>query len=183
MKYFQEINFPNFEKSNNEIQNYFNTLYPDKSSITNFFNFPSVETFIKMCPTVYQGFQDLNLNFKSIFMIGVINTTNKNIHIDSSPHPCRLQWPVMNPTSVETVWYSADPKDKIINILPNGVVYVSYLTQDCKEIARTCITGPTIIRVEEPHAVDRTSNDPANFPRVAFSFAFEETLEDFLQSC
>lgn len=133
-----------------------------------------------MCPTVLKGFEELGLHFKGIFMIGVVHNTNRNIHIDSSPHPCRLQWPLINPHSVETVWYEADPNDKIINILPNGVVYVSYLSQDCKEIARTCITGPTIIRVEEPHAVDRTTDDPSKFPRAAFSFAFDETLEDFL---
>ena len=53
--------------------------------------------------------------------------------------------------------------------------------QDCEETARTCIVGPTVIRVEEPHAVDRTSSDPKDFPRAAFSFAFVETLENFLQ--
>lgn len=180
MKYFRPINFPNFEKCDKEIQDYFNYLYPDKSQVKNFFNFPPIDLFTKMCPTVLKGFEELGLHFKGIFMIGVVHNTNRNIHIDSSPHPCRLQWPLINPHSVETVWYEADPNDKIINILPNGVVYVSYLSQDCKEIARTCITGPTIIRVEEPHAVDRTTDDPSKFPRAAFSFAFDETLEDFL---
>jgi len=60
------------------------------------------------------------------------------------------------------------------------VPYVSYRSQDCKEIARTCIVSPTIIRVEEPHAVDRKSSNPTDFPRAAFSFAFAETLEKFL---
>ena len=180
MKYFQEIDFPNFEQSNNEIQAYFNYLYPDKSSVRNFFSFPPKDVFIKMCPTVLKGFDQFGLHFKGIFMIGVVHDTNKNIHIDNSPHPCRLQWPLINTHSVETVWYKADPKDKITEILPNGVPYVSYRSQDCKEIARTCIVGPTVIRVEEPHAVERKSNDPADFPRAAFSFAFVETLEKFL---
>lgn len=181
MKYFQEIDFPNFEQSNNEIQAYFNYLYPDKSSVRNFFSFPPKDVFIKMCPTVLKGFDQFGLHFKGIFLIGVVHDTNRNIHIDNSPHPCRLQWPLINTHSVETVWYKADPKDKITEILPNGVPYVSYRLQDCKEIARTCIVGPTVIRVEEPHAVDRKSSDPANFPRAAFSFAFEQTLEDFLK--
>ena len=181
MKYFQEIDFPNFEQSNNEIQAYFNYLYPDKSSVRNFFSFPPKDVFIKMCPTVLKGFDQFGLHFKGIFMIGVVHDTNRNIHIDNSPHPCRLQWPLINTHSVETVWYKADPKDKITEILPNGVPYVSYRSQDCKEIARTCIVGPTVIRVEEPHAVDRKSSDPADFPRAAFSFAFVETLENFLK--
>ena len=181
MKYFQEIDFPNFEQSNNEIQAYFNYLYPDKSSVRNFFSFPPKDVFIKMCPTVLKGFDEFGLHFKGIFMIGVVHDTNRNIHVDNSPHPCRLQWPLINPHSVETVWYEADPKDKITEILPNGVPYVSYRLQDCKEVARTCVTGPTVIRVEEPHAVDRKSNDPADFPRAAFSFAFVETLEEFLE--
>lgn len=181
MKYFQEINFPNFEQSNKEIQEYFNYLYPDKSSVKNFFNFPPKDVFIKMCPTVFKGFEELRLHFKAIFMIGVVHNTNRNIHIDNSPHPCRIQWPLINPRSAETVWYEADPNDKIIEILPNGVPYVSYRSQDCKEVARTCITGPTIIRVEQPHAIDRKSNNPADFPRAAFSFAFIETLENFFE--
>lgn len=181
MKYFQEINFPNFEQCDKEIKEYFNYLYPDKSDVRNFFNFPPKDAFIKMCPTVLKGFEELGLHFKGIFMIGVVHDTNRNIHIDNSPHPCRLQWPLINPQSVETVWYEADPKDKITEILPNGVPYVSYRSQDCKEIARTCILGPTVIRVEEPHAVDRKSNNPRDFPRAAFSFAFVETLENFLE--
>ena len=181
MKYFQEIDFPNFEQSNNEMHRYFNYLYPDKNNIKNFFNFPPKDIFVKMCPTVLKGFEELGLNFRGIFMIGVVFNNNKNIHIDSSPHPCRLQWPVFNLRSVETVWYEADPNDRITEILPNGVPYISYRSQDCKEVARTCITGPTVIRVEQPHAVDRTSDDPKHFPRAAFSFAFSETLENFLQ--
>lgn len=180
MRYFQEIDFPNFEQSNNEIQAYFNYLYPNKTNIKNFFSFPSKDKFIEMCPTVLNGFEKLGLHFKGIFMIGVVHDTNRNIHIDNSPHPCRLQWPLINPQSVETVWYEADPKDKITEILPNGVPYVSYRLQDCKEIARTCIVGPTVIRVEEPHAVERTSSNPKDFPRTAFTFAFVETLEKFL---
>jgi hypothetical protein len=181
MKYFQEINFPNFEQSNNEIQTYFNYLYPDKNNIKNFFNFPPKAVFVKMCPTVLKGFEELELNFKSIFMIGVVFNNNKSIHIDNSPRPCRLQWPVFNSQSVETIWYTADPNDRTTVILPNRVPYTSYQPEDCKEIARTCIVRPTVIRVEEPHAVDRTSDNPKDFPRAAFSFVFKETLENFLQ--
>ena len=181
MRYFQEIDFPNFEQCDREIQLYFNYLYPDKTNVKNFFSFLSKEIFIKMCPSVLKGFDEMGLHFKGIFMIGVAHDTNRNIHIDNSPHPCRLQWPLINLHSVETVWYKADPNDRITEILPNGVPYVSYRSQDCEETARTCVVGPTVIRVEEPHAVDRTSSDPKDFPRVAFSFAFVETLENFLQ--
>ena len=66
-------------------------------------------------------------------------------------------------------------------MLPNGVPYISYNATNIKEAARKNITGPTIIRVEEPHAVDTLSAKPADYPRVAFSFAFEESLEDFLE--
>lgn len=180
MKYYKEIEFPNFEKCDQELKEYFNYLYPDKTKAKNFFNFPSKEVFVKMCPTVVQGFEILGLHFKGIFMISVVEDTNRNIHIDGSPHPCRLQWPVLNKSSVETVWYDAKKEDQIQEILPNGVPYISYRIQDCKEVARKNITGPTVIRVEEPHAVSRTTDDPAYFPRVAFSFAFEETLENIL---
>lgn len=180
MKYFKEINFPNYEQCDKELKNYFECLYPDLNAARNFFNFPSKEIFIQTCPSVMQGFKELGLHFKGIFMISVVEDTNRNIHIDGSPHPCRLQWPILNAESVETVWYSAKPEDQIKEILPNGVAYISYKTQDCLEIARKMITVPTVIRVEEPHAVDRKSNDPNKFPRIAFSFAFEESLEDWL---
>lgn len=180
MKYFKELDIPNYEQCDRELKNYFNFLYPEKSKVKNFFNFPDKEQFILHCPTVLNSFKQLGLNFKSIFMIGVVENTSRNIHIDGSIHPCRLQWPVLNEESVDTVWYEADKKNQIKQLLPNGVFYISYRIQDCKEIARKNITKPTIIRVEEPHAVNRTTDNPEKFPRVAFSFAFEETLENFL---
>lgn len=180
MKYFKEIEFPNYEICDKELKDYFNYLYPDTSRVKNFFNFPSKELFLKMCPSVLEGFKELGLHFKGVFMIAIVSDTNRNIHIDGSPHPCRLQWPVLNEGSVETVWYEAAKEDQIKEILPNGVPYISYRLQDCKEIARKNINKPTVIRVEEPHAVDRTTSDPGRFPRVAFSFAFDETLEDLL---
>lgn len=181
MRYYQELDFPNYNQSHKELVDYFNNVYPQSDQLSDFFNFPPFEEFLKMCPTVVKGFEEMGLHVKSIFMIVVVPSTNSNIHIDGSPHPCRLQWPVLNSHSVETIWYEVDPRFRIEEVLPNGVTYVSYLLRDCKEMARTNITGPTIIRVEEPHAVERISTVPEDFPRVAFSFAFEETLEDFLE--
>jgi hypothetical protein len=180
MKYFKEIDFPNFDQCDVELKQYFDYLYPDKSLARNFFNFPPKDLFLKTCPNVLQGFKKLNLEFKAVFMISVVEDTNRNIHIDGSPHPCRLQWPILNSQSVDTAWYEAREEDKIVEILPNGVPYISYRVQDCKEVARKNISKPTIIRVEEPHAVIRTSCSPIDFPRIAFSFAFTETLDDFL---
>ena len=181
MRYYQEIDFPNYEKSNQEILEFFKTEYPNPSRVTDFFNFPSFENFKKSCPTVLKGFEEMGLNVANIFMISVIPSTNSNIHIDGSTHPCRLQWPVLNASSVETVWYEVDQKYRIEEVLPDGTSYISYLLRDCKEVARTNITGPTVIRVEEPHAVERVSTNLEDFPRIAFSIAFHETLEDFLE--
>ena len=69
MRYFQEIDFPNFEQCDREIQAYFNYLYPDKTNVKNFFSFPSKEIFIKMCPSVLKGFDEMGLHFKGLFMI------------------------------------------------------------------------------------------------------------------
>jgi hypothetical protein len=181
MRYFQEIEFPNFDQSHQELVDYFHATHPDLTKVVDFFSFPSFEKFILMCPTVNAGFKEMGLHLKAVFMITVVPDTNSNIHIDGSPHPCRLQWPIMNSQSVETLWYDIDPSFQIKEMLPNGVPYISYSAENRTEAASKNITSPTIIRVEEPHAVRRISSNSADYPRVAFSFAFEESLEDFLE--
>lgn len=181
MRYYQEIEFPNFIQSHQELVDYFHALHPDLTQVVNFFSFPSFEKFKQMCPTVISGFDEMGLHLKGVFMITVVPDTNSNIHIDGSPHPCRLQWPIMNSHSVDTLWYDIDPSYQIKEMLPNGVPYISYSSENRTEVVSKNITGPTIIRVEEPHAVRRVSTNASDYPRVAFSFAFEESLEDFLE--
>lgn len=181
MKYFQEIEFPNFDQSHKELVEYFYNVHPDITKVVNFFSFPSFEKFVSTCPTVCAGFKEMGLHLKGVFMITVLPDTNSNIHIDGSPHPCRLQWPILNSHSVETLWYNIDSSYQIREMLPNGVEYISYKAGDYVPAARKNITGPTVIRVEEPHAVRRLSADQSDYPRIAFSFAFDENLEDFLE--
>ncbi len=181
MNYFQEIDFPNFDQSHKELIEYFNIVHPDITTVVDFFSFPSFEKFLSICPTTNAGFKEMGLNLKGVFMITVLPDTNSNIHIDGSPHPCRLQWPIINSHSVETLWYNIDPSYQIREMLPNGVEYISYKTGDYVPVARKNITGPTVIRVEEPHAIRRLSDINSDFPRIAFSFAFDESLEDFLK--
>jgi len=181
MNCFKELDFPNYVQSDLEIKNYFYNQYPNPSVIGHFWNYPKKNIFLEMCPTVLDGFKQLGLTFKAIFMIGINVSSRKNVHIDYASDSCRLQWPVHNPHSVDTAWYEARKEDQIIQVLPNGVYYVSYKNQDCKEIVRLNITKPTIIRVDQPHSVLRNSDSPLDFPRVAFSFAFDNDLTNMLE--
>ena len=63
MKYFKEIEFPDYDQCDVELKQYFDCLYPDKSLARTFFNFPPRDLFLKTCPNVLQGFKKLNLEF------------------------------------------------------------------------------------------------------------------------
>lgn len=97
------------------------------------------------------------------------------IHVDSGIHPARLNWPVLNPTSVITRTFEIispdyQPTQHIIN--PPYKDYINkYDPAHCTEVDSVCFDQPTVFNIFRPHGM--FINGDA-WPRVMASFNFRD---------
>jgi hypothetical protein len=96
------------------------------------------------------------------------------IHIDSGMRSVRLNWPILNPTSVVTKYFEItdpvyQPRRHYIN--PPFKDYIDICSVDvCREVDSVCVDQPTIFTVTQtPHGMYAAGDQ---WPRIMCSFNF-----------
>ena len=144
------------------------------------YNYISAEDFKQGCPDLAHLLETQlgELERLIIFKMDQNSMQKLNdcfIHVDSGIHPARLNWPVLNPTSVitrtfEIISPNYRPTKHIIN--PPYKDYIEiYDPAHCKEIDSVCFDQPTVFNVFKPHSM--FVNGDA-WPRVMASFNFRD---------
>ena len=126
----------------------------------------------KFCPELQEMFNPLGLTIKTVAFVKTLNPIT-DIHKDYTDYSARINVPVLNCEHTETKFYTTTAEPKI-DLLGNGVTYLSYKEEDCTLVDSFCLSKPTVLRVHELHQV--CSNNP-NFPRVSCTIGFNEDLE------
>ena len=100
-----------------------------------------------------------------------------SLHKDTSTEICRLNWPVLNSSSIETkIFESTAEPTKLL--LDTGQTYLRFNESDCQEIGNYRQTKPTILNVHNIHGLYRVENSP--LPRYVLSFNFDQPIEHLL---
>ena len=99
-----------------------------------------------------------------------------SIHKDTSIESCRLNWPVLNGTSIETRMYDTTGEPNKIQ-LPTGETYLTYKQEQCEQVAAFYLTKPTLMHVHTAHGLYRASGP---LPRYVLSFNFEHDVSNLL---
>lgn len=100
----------------------------------------------------------------------------KTIHRDTGNETARLNWPVLNSSSVETRFFksSVEPRKTIRS--DSGETW-NYQESDCELIDRFCMTRPTVLHVHTIHGLYRATGP---LPRYVLSFKFEQDISHLL---
>jgi len=100
----------------------------------------------------------------------------KTIHRDTGDETTRLNWPVLNASSIETRFFkSAVPPNKITRA-DSGETWV-YRESDCELIDQFCMTRPTVLHVHTIHGLYRAVGP---LPRYVLSFKFKHDISHLL---
>ena len=95
-----------------------------------------------------------------------------SLHRDTSVERYRLNWPILNATSVETRFFTSDA-DAIKLILPTGETYLTFTEEQSVLTDSNILTKPTLIDTHAIHGLYRIGE---KFPRFILSFNFEKEL-------
>lgn len=99
-----------------------------------------------------------------------------SIHRDTSAESTRLNWPILNPASIETRMFDTQAEPKKL-ILPTGQTYLTYQESECNLIGSFCLSKPTALHVHTIHGLYRVADA---LPRYVLSFNFEHSIEHLL---
>lgn len=112
------------------------------------------------------------------------NLGDKFIHVDGGTQTARLNWPILNPSSViskyfQTVDTNYTPQRQFITPPFNTYIDIYDATQ-CKEVDSVCVDRPVVFNVLKPHGMFANGNA---WPRIMASINFQDNsvLEKYLQ--
>jgi hypothetical protein len=144
------------------------------------YNYIDLDLFKSHCSNIVEMFKNhygvelervivFKMTKKSIDLLG-----DNFIHIDCGPRSTRLNWPILNPTSVITKYFEiVDPayQPKRYYINPPLKNYIDICSADrCQEIDSVCVDQPTIFTVNRtPHGMYAAGDQ---WPRIMCSFNF-----------
>lgn len=184
-KTFVPLDIPNFEEIQSRLIPYMLETYPNRMTFWNkvdkaalFAHVPELLTAVKKA-TGQQPFDAYLLAVPNApEMILKNHLDAKSLHADTSIESCRLNWPILNGTSLETRMFrtSAEPIKKV---LETGETYLTYKEEDCKLIESFFLTQPVIMSVHTIHGLYRTQGP---LPRYVLSFNFEPDIPHLLNS-
>jgi len=181
---FREFNVPNFDNIQSQLVPYIVSKYAHCTDFWNQINQQelfdtvpdlsnTISSFIGLPPSVAYLIAIPN-NAKTIAGLGPTS-----LHYDHGTESCRLNWPILNSTSIETRLFTSDV-EPTIHYLSTNEPYLSYHERDCNLIGSFRMTMPTLLRVHTIHGLYHVSKE-APLPRLVLSFKFGEDLEHLLE--
>ena len=182
-KTFVPLTVPNFEEIQSRLVPYMLETYPNRMTFWNKINKAALfEHVPELLAAVEEltGQQPFDAYLLAVpnapeMMIATVLGAN-SIHADTSIESCRLNWPILNGSSVETRMFktSAEPIKKILS---TGETYLTYKESDCELIESFFLTQPVIMSVHTIHGLYRAQGP---LPRYVLSFNFEPDIPHLL---
>lgn len=152
------------------------------SEFTQFWNHADVTELLSVVPELETAIYHMvgQRPFKSYVLaiksapLDVLDTklNGNSLHRDTSVERYRLNWPILNSTSVETRFFTSDAEPTKL-ILPTGETYLKYTEDQCQLGDSNTLTKPTLIDTHAIHGLYRNSD---SFPRFILSFNFEKEI-------
>lgn len=129
-------------------------------------------------PELQEMFNPLSLTIKRVSLFVMYYRIGK-IHIDDDvANPFRINFPIMNCKGSETRYFTAS-ENPLVETQNNKVKLYSFDYRKCQLADSFELTGPVIIKSQEPHQVVIHHN---LVPRISCTVAFHEDLESLFNS-
>lgn len=184
-KYWYRANIPDWQKFQPAFEKCILEFVQNKTTV---YNYVSRDHLLEQCPELTSA---LESTFDTIERVIIFKMTadqmshlgNRAIHADIGIQDARLNWPILNPTSVITKYFdvvrdSPPPKRHQINPPYSDCIDV-YSPETCQEIDAVCIDEPTIFTVRHPHSMFVNGDQ---WPRIMASINFRgNVLGEILQ--
>jgi hypothetical protein len=179
--YYKKLNIDNFERIQDTLVPYITHFISQKEKL--FYNLISkdnLQEFKKNIPELFECIEE-TLKSEIIFAsyLFVDRHTDVPIHTDAS-NPAiqkriRLNWPILNGSSAETVIYQKNHEDipGVVHSHPWGTG-THYDMNECHEVDKYVLDVPTLMNVKELHGV-RILND--KLPRILLSMRLSNEEE------
>ena len=186
MKNWCYINIPNWQDHQAQFQQFVLERTAHTESV---YNFIEADDFVQHNPLLANILQS---KFGTIERLMIFKMTHAQIkklghnaiHKDSNPgnQQVRLNWPVLNPKSVITKFFSVDAargRKHLINPPFNDHI-VLYDPASSEEIDQVCIDQPVAFNILQPHSMFEHGTA---WPRIMCSFNFDDSgvLEKYLE--
>jgi hypothetical protein len=177
MIYYKFLNIE-WKNTSNDVKQYvLNNSYLCKSGRGAWVNCDFKDIMEKV-PSLQEMFTPLGLTIKRVSLF-VMNYKTGKIHIDDDAiHPYRINFPIMNCEHTETRYFTVLEKP-LVEEQPNKMKLYSFDSSKCQLADSFELTGPVIIKSQEPHQVVIHHE---LLPRISCTVAFHEDLESLFNS-
>ena len=182
-KILRELDIDNFDSIQNKLIPYLLVKYP---GLYQFWNHVDQTDLFEQIPELLTTIQDIFAQSPlKTYLLVIPNAPEHmvaaklgaaSIHKDTSIESCRLNWPILNGTSIETRMFNTTG-DPVKILLPTGETYLTYAQDQCEQIASFYLTKPTIMHVHTAHGLYRAVGP---LPRYVLSFNFEQDISHLL---
>lgn len=183
MNHFRTLDIPNFEEIQKKLVPYILVKYP---GLFQFWNQVDQEDLYQQIPELLLAITHLTGQQPlKTYLLVIPNAPDQlvnarlgdaSLHADTSVESTRLNWPVLNSSSIETkLFISTGEPNKLV--LPTGQTYLTHSRDQCEEIASFIMDKPTVLHVHTIHGLYRA---PGPLPRYILSFNFEQPIDHLL---
>ena len=175
MKNWCHIDIPGWQSHQPQFQQFVLSQVGHSDKV---YNYILVEDFKKSCPDLADLLETQIGTIERLIVFKIDQHKMQKlgpqfIHVDSGAQTGRLNWPILNPSSVVTRTFEPRsqtycPTRHLVN--PPYAAYIDiYDPSQCTEIDAVCFDQPTVFNVLKPHSM--FVNGTA-WPRVMASFNF-----------
>jgi hypothetical protein len=182
--HWRELDIPEFDVIQQRLVPWVLHRYPDSSM--GFWNHADQAALFEAVPeleTTIQRVMGQTPVMTYLLIVGPENSwqhsgrSNENsLHRDTSTESCRLNWPILNSTSIETRIYRSDSEPERL-LLPSGTSYLRYHEPQCEFLGSFRMSRPTLLRVHSIHGLFRVEGA---LPRYILSFKFAQDISHLL---
>jgi hypothetical protein len=177
MKDWCYVDIPGWQDSQPALQELVTACVADTNEIYNYVDLAQVKAKCSQTVSLIENYFDATLERVVVFKMtaeSMHTLGDKFIHIDSGPRSVRLNWPILNPASVETKYFKitdADYRPRRHYINPPFKDYIDICDAACcEEVDSVCVDRPTIFTVSQtPHGMYAAGDQ---WPRIMCSFNF-----------
>lgn len=183
MNTYCELNINNFDTVQKKLVPYILTKYPN---LKQFWNHVEQQELFDNVPELQEAINNAvgQIPLKTYLLVvpdGPDHIVDaklgaNSIHRDTSIESTRLNWPILNSSSIETRMFNTEAEPRKL-VLPTGETYLTYAESDCNLIGSFRLTKPTALHVHTIHGLYRVENP---LPRYILSFNFEYSIEHLL---
>jgi hypothetical protein len=164
---YKKISVENYDQILDELKKFCEPLIDSAVS----FKHLNIEHFVDQCPLTMLWFTSNNLELRIIALVTTNGiTSNVDPHTDTQSLNLALNFPILNCDKSYTSFYKRLSGEKLKRVLPNGIIYTSFINAEYEEIDRVTLDTATVLNTKVPHQVWVTSIGI----RSAISFRFTQ---------